>query len=173
MVSLYVYISFHYRIPKLSACNHANLKNQGTSAFDEKGDGVNMCAFVARLSANGILDGISFAIWDMRDSLEDDHSAEYYSESISGAAMWILCAGQWLFTEVVHVRRPPAEITAEEQSWRNGLLYTGPILGLERWKFWQKGFTVAAESEHATEECKRLSLKAANLMRAISQNNTW
>ncbi|QGA17132.1 hypothetical protein EYB26_004802 [Talaromyces marneffei] len=146
-----------------------------TMGFDEVAHGVNMAAFAARLSASGIINGISFAIWDMRDNLEEDDESdlEHYSEYISCAAMWILCSGQWFFTEMVYVQRSPADLAEVGPSWRTGSLYKGPILGLERWKFWQKAFIAAAESVHANEECKTLSLKSANIMQALAENVTW
>lgn len=134
-----------------------------------------MCAFVARLTAYGYGGNcISFPIWDMQDSLETEFTNDgLYSTYVSGAAMWFLCAGQWLFDQIVHVRRSPQEIRRAGKCWDTGELYQGPKLGLERWKFWQKAFTVAAESARTTEECKRLALKAANIMRALSENNAW
>ncbi|CRG86319.1 hypothetical protein PISL3812_03324 [Talaromyces islandicus] len=139
-------------------------------------DEVNFCAFVARLSTTEILnyfDGLNYAIWTMRDNLEEEHNdGEYSNDAISSSAMWIICAGQWLFNELVQF---PRNINDEyyESAWKVGPLYQGPIIGLERWKFWQKAFTVAAESSNANDECKKNALKAANLMEVIARDCKW
>lgn len=142
--------------------------------MEEDGNSVNMCAFVARLTAHGVINSINFPIWDMQDSLESEITNDgRYNRCISGASMWFLCAGQWLFDQIVHVRRSPEEIKEAGACWKTGGLYQGPELGIERWKFWQKGFTVAAESARTTEECRKLARKAANIMHALSENNAW
>lgn len=129
-----------------------------------------MSSFVARTWTAGIFDGSCFAIWVIRDGLEDDHDrGEYYSEYINAAAMWILCSGQLLFDEVVQFPREDGE----EKVWMGGPLYTGPVIGLERWKFWQKAFTAAAESAATDSESKGNALKAASLMDAIARDCKW
>ncbi|KAJ5087059.1 hypothetical protein NUU61_008366 [Penicillium alfredii] len=60
-----------------------------------------------------------------------------------------------------------------ERSWKSGPLYTGSILGLPRWKFWQKGFAAAVESSRASEECRQLAQKAVDYMDATERVNTW
>lgn len=131
-----------------------------------------MSSFVARAWVAGIFNGINFAIWVIQDGLEDDcDKGEYYSELISAAAMWIICSGQLLFDEIVQFPREISE--REEKAWSGGPLYTGPIIGLERWKFWQKSFTAAAESSAIDNEGKVNALKAANLMDAIARDCMW
>jgi hypothetical protein len=131
-----------------------------------------MSSFVARTWTAGIFNGTNFAIWVLRDGLEEDYDrGEYYSEYVSAAAMWILCSGQLLFDEILQFPKETGEF--EEKAWKGGPLYHGPIIGLERWKFWQKAFTAAAESSNANHECKTNALKAANLMDAIAKNCTW
>ncbi|CRG86320.1 hypothetical protein PISL3812_03325 [Talaromyces islandicus] len=133
---------------------------------------VNMSSFVARTWAAGVVDAINLAVWVLRDGLEDDYDrGEYYSEYISAAAMWILCSGQLLFDEIAQFPRETGE--SEEKAWAGGPLYTGPIVGLERWLFWQKAFTAAAESSNTNDEATTNALKAANLMDAIARDCKW
>jgi hypothetical protein len=131
-----------------------------------------MSSFVARTWAAGIFNGINFAIWVIKDGLEDDYDrGQYYSEFISAAAMWIICSGQLLFDEIVQF---PVEITEyKAKAWNTGPLYTGPIIGLERWRFWQKAFSAAAESVKVDNEGKANALKAANLMDVIARDCMW
>lgn len=110
----------------------------------------------------------------MRENLEDDdYDEEYYNDSINASAMWIICAGQWLFDQFVQYPRNIDGDEHYESSWRGGSQYKGPLMGLERWKFWQKAFTAAAESSKANDECKTNALKAANLMDVISRDCKW
>lgn len=67
-----------------------------------------------------MLDGPSYAIWTLRSTLESPppENDEAYNAHITGAAMWILYSGQWLFTEIVHC---PREMTPQnEKSWWAG-----------------------------------------------------
>jgi hypothetical protein len=127
---------------------------------------------MARLTACWVINGTTYAIWTMKESLEEDVEDDYYSGCISAAAMWILCAGQTLFVEIV---QSPRKIEADEEhnSFRPGPLFTGPTFGLERWEFWQRAFAAALEKQAASDECKRLARKATDLMGAIAQDMSW
>jgi hypothetical protein len=110
----------------------------------------------------------------MRDNLEDDgDKEEYHNDAFSASAMWIICAGQWLFDQLVQFPRNIDDDEYYESAWSGGPSYKGPIIGLERWKFWQKAFTAAAESSMANDECKKNALKAANLMDVIARDCKW
>ena len=67
----------------------------------------------------------------MEDTLENEPSARYYSSHVSAAALWILCAGQWLCDEVL---RPRVANPSGGGIWDTDGLYTGPTHGLDRWQ---------------------------------------
>lgn len=101
--------------------------------IDEEIHWVNIAAFIARLAALYIIDGTLWAISTMKDALEIEPSAEHYNSYVSAAALWILCAGQWLCNEVLS----PREANPSGAGiWATEELYTGPTHGLERWRFW-------------------------------------
>lgn len=129
-----------------------------------------MCAFIARTSSVGItgLTGPNYAIWTMRENLETQCKKEAYSELVNGAAVWIICAGQWVFNEIVQY--PPILDGWFEKAWSNGPLYAGPIVGIKRWKFWKKGFLAAEQSASANDECKKNARKAYDLMNVIERS---
>ncbi|KAJ5155263.1 hypothetical protein N7492_008066 [Penicillium capsulatum] len=78
------------------------------------------------------------------------------------AAVWILYAGQWLFTEVVET---PRSLTAsDERRWGPGELYKGPVLGLPRWKFWKQALHAASGNKNARDEAQRFAHKAVDFM---------
>ena len=123
------------------------------------------------MSAARMFRDASTAVLLLKRTLEDDSSPENprYSGFITGASMWIIHAGQWLFMEVV--LSPRAMSGSENGKWGNGALYTGPILGLERWVFWRKAFEDAKEKTSLSEETRGLAQKAANFMNALESLN--
>lgn len=129
-----------------------------------------MCAFVARTSTAGItsLTGRNYVIWTMRENIETECKAEGYSNLVNAAAVWIICAGQWIFNEVVQY--PPVLDDWFEKACSNGPLYTRPIVGIQRWKFWKKSLQVAEQSVSADDECKRNARKAYDLMDVIERS---
>lgn len=100
--------------------------NDGKSRVREPGTDeevyfVNIPAFIARLAALNILDGTLWAMSIIKDTLENEPSARYYSSHISAAALWILCAGQWLCDEVL---RPREANPSGGGIWHTDGLYT-------------------------------------------------
>jgi hypothetical protein len=133
---------------------------------------INFSAFLARLTECNFLDDATYAIWTIRDALEEgENDDQVYSYLVSSAAVWILFSGQNLFVRIVQV---PMSVSTEGElaSSRGGSLFDGHNLGLERWRFWKKAFAVAIERQGSNEECKRLSSKAMDLMGAIERNMT-
>lgn len=139
------------------------------SGSDKERYWINLSAFIARLSALDILDGRLWALGTIKEGLEEESNADNYNGNISAAAMWIFCAGQWLWKEVLH---PPRESSDEGSGiWSSGEAYTGPLHGLERWKFWHKAFIAVEDNKFATDKCKMLATRAANLMGSIADNS--
>ncbi|KAB8228020.1 hypothetical protein BDV23DRAFT_189353 [Aspergillus alliaceus] len=137
---------------------------------DEEGHYVNSLAFFARLCTSGLWNSVHHAVWTMRENLEEGRSEDIYSECICGSAVWILCAGQWLFNQVV---REPIEIDNGDRSLQGGRLYTGPELGMERWNFWQTTFAAAVEGDKANDEAKALARKCVNVMECLARDAMW
>ncbi|PYI00215.1 hypothetical protein BO78DRAFT_439585 [Aspergillus sclerotiicarbonarius CBS 121057] len=131
---------------------------------------LNISAFIARLAAAGVARSMGWAVWKMADNLEDEPSDDTYSACVSDAAVWILCAGQWLFIQIFQASEEDEDAP---QLWRTGSRYNGPIFGMERWNFWQTAFAAAAESKVANAECRMLATKAKDFMPAIAQAITW
>lgn len=118
-----------------------------------------------------MLHDASYAVIVLRETLETGSSAEdpRYNGCIASASMWIIYAGQWLFTEIV--KSPPTTSKSNEGLWRNGPLYTGSVLGLERWKFWRQAFEDACVNVQVSSESRALAEKAMNFMNAIESLN--
>ncbi|KAF7161733.1 hypothetical protein CNMCM5623_007220 [Aspergillus felis] len=113
-----------------------------------------------------------FAIWALRDAFENPAEPLHWSASFKGmrdqqiivAAQYILWDGQELFR---HVLCPDS--IENTKSWEPGLLYFGDSsLSLKRWRFWKDGFRKAAgEDSGMSDECRKVSTKAATLMEAL------
>ncbi|KZF26977.1 hypothetical protein L228DRAFT_265324 [Xylona heveae TC161] len=143
-----------------------------TDFQDQVSKCINMQAFIARLVECHFIDNPLWGIWTLRQALESEWIGdEADSCFFSGAAMWILLAGQTLFVQTVQA---PKEIEPDfKNSYNGGPLYTGPALGLERWRFWQKAFDAVSDREGITDECKKLAGKAAELMATLERTMSW
>ncbi|KAJ6023993.1 hypothetical protein N7540_004790 [Penicillium herquei] len=125
---------------------------------------INQCAFMARLSCAGIIQGFHASFRNLRTSLEFDWSKDdHHNTRVAGSTMWIIFAGQCLFQNMVHSH-------VDEMSSERGELYTGPVMGLDRWRFWRKAFESAEEGTQLSDDTKALVRKAINLMVAIEPN---
>ncbi|KAJ5109438.1 hypothetical protein N7456_006113 [Penicillium angulare] len=139
----------------------------------EEQQSINEYAFLARLSAAGILGDVKFATTHLKAMLEADVDYEnndpLYSGRIAEATMWIIYAGQWLFKELV--QSPCAREPSDKGAFLPGPLYSGSILGITRWLFWKKVLEVARESTRVSDETRRLTTKAVDFMNALEQLN--
>jgi hypothetical protein len=52
----------------------------------------------------------------------------------------------------------------EPHKIKQGKLYSGPVLGTERWKFWKQALSIAVGKTDISEDSRRLASKAADLM---------
>ncbi|KAH8901757.1 hypothetical protein GQ53DRAFT_835395 [Thozetella sp. PMI_491] len=127
---------------------------------------LNFAAFLARLSQCGFVKTPSYAIWTMRDCLEESiNDQESLGPSIGMAAVWVIYAGQNLYTHVVEI--PDTE--RGNVSYQPGKLYHGHALGLERWKFWREALRSVSQ-KLSSDEYQRMAYNAAELMEAIEES---
>jgi hypothetical protein len=108
----------------------------------------------------------------MRDAFETPAEPTHWSSSFNemrdqqviAAAQYILWDGQELFK---HVLCPDS--IEDTKNWEPGLLYFGDAsLSLKRWRFWKDGFRKAAgEDSGLSDECRKVSTRAATLMEAL------
>lgn len=132
---------------------------------------LNYAAFLARLVRCGFF-GYSrgTGIRTMREALEtavsdDDVAADFVP---SAAALWILIAGQALYTLVVE-----APLVGKDNTYKCGELYHGPETGVERWEFWKKALAAASAKKGASAECQRLAKGAVEMMDVIQENKLF
>jgi len=127
----------------------------------------NFSGFLARLTQCGFLSYSALAFWTLREALEKKYQdQDVFNCLVSSAAVWILLAGQAIYTQVVET-----PISKEHRSalWSLGEMYHGPETGKERWRFWKERFGDTAGKKEANEKCRELAKKAAGLMAAIEE----
>lgn len=139
---------------------------------------LNISAFLARLTQCGFLSYSPFSIWTMRACLEEPvPHPETLDYSVSSAALWIILAGQTLYTQVVEApphSPPPPPSNNTGSMYAPGKLYHGPEFGAARWRFWNRAFESAAvDRKDSSDECRRLARTAAGLMRLIEQGMSF
>lgn len=140
--------------------------------YDVKNAQVNLHAFVARLACLGALFPIDapWPIWTLRHALEGNQDGRCDEIHVSSAAMWIICAGQWVFNQIGLYSWPQPK-GWHEAMWSRGPLYEGPLAGLERWNFWQVRFVEAANNRSISYECRGHAHKASELMKSLVLNS--
>lgn len=111
----------------------------------------------------------------MRDAFEENHDDQpgnVRDAYILGAAQWILWNGQNLF---VQIQYPGDVLAREDRGWeaRDAYRVTQPLT-IDRWHLWRDSFrAVAGEKHDASDECKAVSVKAADMMDALEKNMTF
>ncbi|KAM7215638.1 hypothetical protein V8F06_008929 [Rhypophila decipiens] len=130
---------------------------------------LNLGAFFARLSQSGLINMFSYGIRTIRQ-LEHEHTDLRFADTVASlAALWIIFAGQSLYTWVVEAPLVP-EPGKENALHSTGPLYNGPVYGRERWAFWRDALKAAAERENASDESKKLARNAAEVMDVIERS---
>ncbi|KAM7202683.1 hypothetical protein V8F33_002609 [Rhypophila sp. PSN 637] len=134
---------------------------------------INLVAFFARLSQDGTFDMTSHGLTTMGflEENRDVQSADWADCSVRMAALWIILAGQRLYTQIVEA--PPITKEGEEEKTVSGgtsRLYTGPVYGRARWNFWRDKLSAATDREDLSAESRDLAKNAAELMGVIDRS---
>lgn len=99
---------------------------------------LNLNSFNARLFGSGLTRWYNFAIWQLREGLEDVLGPDSHENDckIAVASEWIIQAGPKLLRETLLNE----DITeAEKRAYSGGELWTGLSgLNTERWEFWRR-----------------------------------
>ncbi|KAL4790285.1 hypothetical protein BDV19DRAFT_394230 [Aspergillus venezuelensis] len=136
---------------------------------------VSFHAFLARFVAWQAATGDSWLLWPLRtlgSRLEPPlrRPDEPLDTVTAGAALLLLYSGQWLFERVVMF--PPASLDdGYVRGISSGELYSGPVLGLERWRYWRQTLKARTEDNQLGSEARRLALKAVDFMECLERND--
>ncbi|KAK0457428.1 uncharacterized protein EV420DRAFT_493228 [Desarmillaria tabescens] len=137
---------------------------------------VNLNAFVARLTAARVSDFELYAIWQLRDALEEpteesENGGEMIDKSldakIPAAVQWILYCGELIYTSEREFETGPSV----GDPAKGGELWKGDKRGFcqERWHFWKKRFAELQHYEGLLPETRLLASKAVQVMEGIEK----
>ncbi|KAE9374116.1 hypothetical protein N431DRAFT_454918 [Stipitochalara longipes BDJ] len=105
---------------------------------------LNLNSFVARLFSTTVRGFMTFAIWELRNGLEEDKrdsgSMSIINTRVLVASEWIVQSGRRLLQEsMLNSLSTALEDATHGSPYRGGSLYSGvKRFGLERWGFWKR-----------------------------------
>lgn len=129
----------------------------------------NVNYFFARITAGGFQDLSLYAIWVMRDALENEQqddmegtAAQKYNVYVPAAAAWIFGLGRTLF-------RKEEDLTPKDRKHGNpakgGELWKGKAeFSKERWSFWKERLVVISKKDEVSEKTRAISKDALQAM---------
>ncbi|KAH8656690.1 hypothetical protein BGZ60DRAFT_384614 [Tricladium varicosporioides] len=138
---------------------------------------LNLNSFVARLFSTTVGRFINFAIWELRNGLEEDEhdvgTTSITDTRVLIASEWIVQSGRRLFREsLLNSLSTQPEDATHGSPYRGGSLYSGVKgFSLERWGFWKRRLTElrkdVSESIHvsineAVEMMTQIEMEVAN-----------
>ncbi|KAM0252878.1 hypothetical protein ACHAQJ_007508 [Trichoderma viride] len=126
---------------------------------------ISLNSFAARLLGSSVQSWTNFALWELRDRLEEPLPSEQARDThLTTASEWITHAGKVLYDEA----RKGAQLDEEKvQSLRPGSLLEGGSSGFSeaRWNFWKK--KLEELSVGASAEAKKRTDKALEVMKSL------
>jgi hypothetical protein len=84
------------------------------------------------------------------ESKEITELQEAFDGKLSIAALWVIFAGQAMYSHIVEAPEPKEHPSHEQER-----LCQGPTVGLTRWMFWRDAFTIAAEKKTSSDSARR------------------
>lgn len=136
----------------------------------------NVNFFFARVTAEGLLDLSMYAIWTMRQALEEEQqddvegtAAQKYNVYVPAAAAWVLGFGRTLY-------RKEKDLTPTDRKYGNpakgGPLWKGKAeFSKERWALWKERFAVVSKMDEVSEKTREISKDALQAMERAETYN--
>lgn len=152
---------------ELTSCAHAarpalDGTGQDASAIAEW---VSLNSFAARVLGGSLQSWENFAIWELRDSLEEDPASSTARDAhLATASQWFIYAGKVLYD----LSRNPTELDeASARALTTGkLLDAKPGFSEERWKFWRQRLAELVK-ETQSKELKETVDKALDEIKSL------
>ncbi|KAK4977511.1 hypothetical protein LTR66_003915 [Elasticomyces elasticus] len=124
---------------------------------------ISLSSFAARLLNHEMVSWTSFAVWQLREALEEPSTGPKLQCDIAAAAEWIVHSGVLLYSS-----RSNDEVDPKDRSVMAGSIYKGKwSLCPERWEFWKLRF--GEISNEVGGDTKKTAVKAMHKMTAIEQ----
>lgn len=138
----------------------------------------NVQFFFARITEKGILDLSLYAIYTMRDALENEQqddvegsAAQKYNVYVPAATSWIFGMGRALYTK-------EKDLTPTDRRHGNpgkgGDLWKGKAeFSKERWTFWKERLAAVSKLDEVSESTRSLSKDAIEAMERAESFSTY
>ncbi|OCL09783.1 hypothetical protein AOQ84DRAFT_387930 [Glonium stellatum] len=138
-----------------------NVPSEQEDSFEPFKEWVNLNSFVSRLYGAGLIKWYRFAIWTIRDSLENSQvpAADLLESRVAAAAQWIENSASKLFKTLRDTE--PSE--GDRRAFKSPLFDEEKVLSLDRWAFWRSKFQELAELE-VSQVVKTEAIRAAQVM---------
>lgn len=129
----------------------------------------NVNFFFARITEKGLVDLSLFAIWNMRDALENEQhddvegtAVQKYNVHVPAATSWIFGMGRALYTK-------EKDLTPTDRKYGNpakgGDLWKGKAeFSKERWAFWKERLAFVSKLDEISDKTKNISRDALEAM---------
>ncbi|KAF9261120.1 hypothetical protein L218DRAFT_544881 [Marasmius fiardii PR-910] len=142
----------------------ANMRDR----WDHEDGWVNRNAFAAQITVAHVDDFELYAIWTLRDALEETKVNTSLNVLVPAAAQWIFIAGRLIYQSEREWVLPPNQ----GDPARGGSLIPDIKKGFskERWAFWKKGFEGIGEDSGEQKETKRIATEAWKKMDEIERS---
>jgi hypothetical protein len=128
-------------------------------SFEPFKEWVNLNSFVSRLYGTGLIKWYRFAIWTIRDSLENSKVPATDLSRVTAAAQWFKNSGPTLFKTL----RETEPSDADRRVLKSPFFDEEKVLSLDRWTFWRSKFRELAELE-ISPEVRTEATRAAQIM---------
>ncbi|EIW76718.1 hypothetical protein CONPUDRAFT_139443 [Coniophora puteana RWD-64-598 SS2] len=143
----------------------------------------NVNAFVARLTATATADFRLYAMWALRDALEEDLKprnlhvaappAVRLASNVAAAAAWILVAGDFLYARHADGERYAQEADVSLAARGKQLPWHGDNeISTARWRFWCRRFGQEAQNAELPAEVRELARRSGERINALEQADT-
>ena len=136
----------------------------------------NVNFFFARVTAEDLMDLSMYAIWTMRQALEEEQqddmegtAAQKYNVYVPAAAAWVLGFGRTLY-------RKEKDLTPTDRKYgnpaRGGALWKGKAeFSKERWALWKERFAAVSKMDEVSEKTRSASKDALQAMERAETYN--
>lgn len=139
---------------------------------DPEGDGIelravlNICGFLARVTAAGLSDFCNYAVWAIRDSLERDTTS---FKDLAQSRVWLHLAGEKLCDSVVNPLEKARGSEVDLKARGKQLPWRTEVSGV-RWSWWLERFREESQKEQNEPKVREVAEACAKKMEQLNSN---
>lgn len=165
------------KIPSVTQADSAVHTEEPNAEDQQQRQYLSQHAFRAHLTREAVFTDVRYPVTALKFTFEQEHSwqsdDELESIEVIAAAIWIIVCGQEVYNRIVAAPMHLDPEGANADIEPGPRFEKGSIFGIRRWQFWARAFESAAKMANLSEEARRVSGKAAALMKAIELSMSW